>query len=300
MTPYFDVADAVSDWIGIGVGRGGSGLSLGKLSVFLPRFDARLDKMNFADALLDIESTMSIKTDLHLAVLAADAKETIRSATPLLAKQSIKLMTNPEKLKVLIVNSESEILDEFSETEQGASRERVIFASAAYSTELLDMIRHGETDAVEFKEFIRLDDTRDKKVDDIVKAVVSFANTAGGTILIGVADNTEILGVDGQFPNDAKKAQTFVEDYFRAIRELLKKRLNRIPPVEMRSEYFGDKTVFVIRVEEGSAKPYFNLQTREIFVRRGANDVRPDPDTDLRLMLDSRRGEGLDSMGWDR
>ncbi len=89
------------------------------------------------------------------------------------------------------------------------------------------MIRRGETDSVEFKEFIRLDDK--KKAADIVKAVISFANTAGGTILVGVSDDAEVLGVDTHIPHDAKKAKTFDVDYFRGVRELLKQKLNRIP-----------------------------------------------------------------------
>ena len=64
-------------------------------------------------------------------------------------------------------------------------------------------------------------------------------------------------------------------------------RLNRIPPIETRSERIGDKTIFVVQVAEGAAKPYANIQTRETFIRRGGNDVRPDPDTDLRQMFES-------------
>lgn len=49
-----------------------------------------------------------------------------------------------------------------------------------------------------------------------------------------------------------------------------------------------DKTLFIIDVQEGDAKPYFNVQTNEMFIRRGASDVRPNPDTDLKQMLDVR------------
>jgi predicted HTH transcriptional regulator len=64
--------------------------------------------------------------------------------------------------------------------------------------------------------------------------------------------------------------------------------LNRIPRIDIRSERIEDKTLFIVQVEEGDAKPYFNVQTNEIFIRRGASDVRPNPDTDLKQMLDAR------------
>lgn len=199
-------------------------------------------------------------------------------------------MTNPTSLRVFITNDKGEIVDLFGEEQAWATRERVILAGARYSQESMDMIHRGESDTVELKEFIRLDDK--KKASELVKAVISFANTAGGTIFIGVTDDTEIKGVDGYIPHKQNTA-AFEADYFSGIRRLLQQKLNRIPPIETRSERIGDKTVFILRVEEGPAKPYSNVQTRETFVRRGASDVRPDPDTDLRRMLESGRASLL-------
>jgi predicted HTH transcriptional regulator len=45
-----------------------------------------------------------------------------------------------------------------------------------------------------------------KKSNDIVKAVISFANAAGGTILIGVTDDAEIVGIDGNIPHSKDMA----------------------------------------------------------------------------------------------
>ena len=280
LPPYFNAKDAIAEWAGVPVSD--SDGRNRKLLLFIPRFDARLEAMDFSKGVLRINTASSIP-ELHLSVLATDGDTTFRCTQPLQATQEFSLMPNPTQLRIFIVNEKSEILDSFTEDQNWASRERVIFAGARYPTALMDMIRHGETDAVEFKEFIRLDDR--KKSADIVKAVISFANTAGGTILIGVTDDAEILGVDANTPNDSTKAATFEEDYFRSVRELLKQKLNRIPPIEMRAERVGDKTIFVIHIEEGSAKPYVNVQTKETFLRRGASDVRPDPDTELRAML---------------
>jgi hypothetical protein len=219
-------------------------------------------------------------------VLATDGDHTLRFAKALRKKQEFTLMPNPTGLNVFITNKRSEILDSFVEDQRWASGERVIFAGTTYSTELINMIRGGETDSVEFKEFIRLDDK--KKASDIVKAVISFANTAGGMILIGVSDDADIQGIDGHIPHDGKNAKSFEVDYFRGIRELLKQKLNRIPSIETFTERVGDKTIFGIRVSEGSNKPYVNVHTKETFIRRGASDVRPDPDTELRRMFMSR------------
>jgi predicted HTH transcriptional regulator len=86
-----------------------------------------------------------------------------------------------------------------------------------------------------------------------------------------------ILAVDMYIPHDAKEAKTFNVEYFRDVRELLKQKLNRIPPIETFTELIGDKTILVIRVSEGKIKPYVNVQTKETFIRCGGSDVRPDP-----------------------
>jgi schlafen family protein len=290
LTPYFHVRDAIQNWSGVSISD--SDGRFRQFLLFVPRFDARLDALEFSKGVLEIRSSYKVR-GLHLAVLASDGQSTTRLAKPLRKKQRLSLMPNPTSLRLFVVNDKSETLDSFAEEENWSTRHRVIFAGSEYPTELMHMIRGGETDAVEFKEFIRLDDK--KKSADIIKAVISFANTAGGTILIGVTDDAEVVGVDLQVPHDKRKAATFAADYFRSVREVLKQKLNRIPPIEMHTEQIGDKTIFVIRVAEGSAKPYVNVQTKETFLRRGASDVRPDPDTELRNMLGSR---GLMDWQW--
>ena len=68
---------------------------------------------------------------------------------------------------------------------------------------LEDMISEGESDELEFKSTLRWDLNErsvNKKLEDvIVKTVAAFANSQGGTLLIGVADNGEILGLEPDY-----------------------------------------------------------------------------------------------------
>lgn len=296
LPPFFDAKDAVRHWIRVPVGDNDGRFR--RLLLFIPDFTARLGQMSFADGALRVRSSFSQGGALDISMLAADGRETFRKTNRLRKSQTFRLMDNPTSLRVFITDEGGRILDSFSEERMWSSRERVIFAGARYSGASMEMIRRGESDTVEFKVFIRLEDK--KKAAELVKAVISFANTAGGTIFIGVTDDAEIEGIEANVPHDKRKAETFEADYFAAIRRLLQQKLNRIPIIETRSEQIGDKTVFLLRVEEGTAKPYFNVQTREIFIRRGGNDVRPDPDADLRQMVDSGRWQGLLPFGLSR
>ncbi len=66
-----------------------------------------------------------------------------------------------------------------------------------------DLIAEGESDALEFKSTLRWDlreGTASKKLEEVVmKTVAAFANSDGGTLLIGVADNGEIIGLEPDY-----------------------------------------------------------------------------------------------------
>ncbi len=72
-----------------------------------------------------------------------------------------------------------------------------------------DIIRQGESSYVEFKSTLRFNLKANKKDAHIelasLKTVAAFLNTSGGTLLIGVADDGEIEGLEkDEFANDDK------------------------------------------------------------------------------------------------
>ena len=51
-----------------------------------------------------------------------------------------------------------------------------------------DLVRSGETNRIEFKKTL-------PQPEKFAKALVSFANTRGGTILVGVQDDKRFVGI---------------------------------------------------------------------------------------------------------
>jgi hypothetical protein len=68
---------------------------------------------------------------------------------------------------------------------------------------LEELIAEGEDEELEFKSSLRWDfkeQAVNKKLEEvIVKTVAAFANSQGGTLLIGVSDSGEILGLEGDY-----------------------------------------------------------------------------------------------------
>ncbi|MBR6204433.1 MAG: ATP-binding protein [Candidatus Methanomethylophilaceae archaeon] len=66
--------------------------------------------------------------------------------------------------------------------------------------DILDMTSNGESDKLEFKSTIRTNLATgevDKRMEKaVLKTMVAFLNTDGGTLLIGVSDDGEVCGVD--------------------------------------------------------------------------------------------------------
>jgi DNA-binding response OmpR family regulator len=79
--------------------------------------------------------------------------------------------------------------------------------SASHYEKIQSLISSGESERVEFKSTLRWNlkiGRADKSVEKAwLKSVVAFLNTDGGILLIGVADDAEILGTDAdQFESD--------------------------------------------------------------------------------------------------
>ena len=88
-------------------------------------------------------------------------------------------------------------------------------------TRITSIISNGESDNLEFKQSFTLD-TKDpnggknEKVElSALKTIAAFLNTRGGTLLLGIHDKGEILGVEKEiklFGNDTDKYKLFIKD----------------------------------------------------------------------------------------
>ena len=68
---------------------------------------------------------------------------------------------------------------------------------------LEDLIAEGESDELEFKSTLRWDlkeGAVNKKLEEVImKTVAAFANSQGGTLLIGVEDDGKVLGLEADY-----------------------------------------------------------------------------------------------------
>lgn len=133
---------------------------------------------------------------------------------------------------------------------------------------------------VEFKQTV---------VDDIKKEVVAFANTQGGAIYVGIADDGATIGVV-----DYDQVSLQVANM---IRDAIK------PDITMFVQYspviMSDKTVVKIDVQKGADSPYYiakkGLRPEGVYVRQGSSSV-PASESAIRRMIKETDGDTFEVM----
>jgi hypothetical protein len=123
-----------------------------------------------------------------------------------------------------------------------------------------DLMALGESQTVEFKQTARWNvhvGRADKKMEHVIaKTVCGFLNAEGGTLLIGVDDEGQPVGIDLDLSTLGSKANA--DGYELFLRQLLDTTLSITTAgiVRLRFERVGDKDVCVVAVA-ASGKPVF-------------------------------------------
>jgi hypothetical protein len=139
------------------------------------------------------------KSDTH----AADYLATVKAKFP----KALELQCIPEDPELWKIENYEKFLEERRQMlakHLNAFLEKITATGETVApVSLEDMIAEGESDELEFKSTLRWDlkeGTVNKKLEDvIIKTVAAFANSEGGSVLIGVDDDGKVLGLDPDY-----------------------------------------------------------------------------------------------------
>ena len=134
-------------------------------------------------------------------------------------------------------------------------------------------IRNLIGEATEYDKKISLEA---KKPKSWCKSVSAFANTLGGALIFGIADDEEIIGLEN--PNDDAEK----------ISEIIKSRLDPIPEFRLRFEQVEDgKVLIILDIFKGEETPYYYSGdgVLEAYVRVGNESVKTTATELKRLVL---------------
>jgi len=119
---------------------------------------------------------------------------------------------------------------------------------------------------------------------NIIKTVVAFANTKGGTLYIGVADDGSIIGL----PNPDKVLRQTTS----SVRDSIKPDVTLF--IDYKTETREGKNVIRVSVQKGTKPPYYlsgkGIRPEGVFVRDGSSTV-PATETAIYKMIKESGGE---------
>lgn len=143
-------------------------------------------------------------------------------------------------------------------------------AEPVKTASIAELIEGGETGAVEFKSTLRTNlhtGQPDEKMHlSALKTITGFLNAKGGTLLIGVSDNGEVLGLSADgFPNEDKMGLHLVN--------LIRDRIGDIflPYTHPHFEEQDGVRVLAVRCEQGPKAAFVKDGNQQRFFVRGGN-----------------------------
>jgi hypothetical protein len=143
--------------------------------------------------------------------------------------------------------------------------------------EVKELILTGENDKLEIKSTLRFD-LRENKINKkleyvIAKTISAFLNTEGGTLIIGVDDDGNVLGLEKDFQTLSKQDKDGFELH---LRQIIKKYLgeNFEKYIKITFPKVDEKEICVIKILK-SGKPVFvqHEGNEQFFVRNGNSSI---------------------------
>lgn len=140
--------------------------------------------------------------------------------------------------------------------------------------DLKNLIATGESSFLEFKHKVA-------SPEKIAREIAAFANTNGGTILIGVSDNGELVGTE-----------SYMEEEF-WLEEAAKL---CVPAIDIHMELLniGNKDIVIVEVPEAEKKPIYlkGKKRRKVFVRQADESMLANEELIEVMKLESQE-EGI-------
>ncbi len=141
------------------------------------------------------------------------------------------------------------------------------------------LLEKGEGFFIEFKQTLRYDARKgeiSRELEKMVlKTIVAFLNAEGGTLLIGVNDDAEIVGLDNDYKTLTKKDRDGFENHMTMLVKTLIG-LSFTKYVTVRFDSIDGKDICIVIVKEGHKPAYLhNGDKKEDFFVRVGNSTQP-------------------------
>jgi hypothetical protein len=247
--PHFpDAHSAIKYYMGLDVRNHYSSIFL-----FLPNYQLKIDKLTIGSEHLELRITINgITQEELIGKLYYEKEECIKiedfkiNENPI----SIRISFIPDIMSIYLLKNDGEVLDFRRNYLKWPSSSKDVNIEVK-ENDVIDLIKQGENQYVEFKQELN------KETEKFAMAAVAFANGEGGAILFGVDDNANIVGVKEKIGDSLTRS--------------LSSRCEPFIEHDVKTVTVEDKTIVVVRINEGKNKPYA-LRDKGVYIRSGSTN----------------------------
>ena len=141
------------------------------------------------------------------------------------------------------------------------------YLRSVQQTSTQDLIAQGEGEFIEFKSTLRWNlkaEKKDKNITHaITKTIAAFLNSDGGILLVGVADDGEVLGLDADRFENEDKMLLFLTDTIKTQLGTL-----HLEHINFHTETIAGKDMLRVDVQAGSCLLYTSPSPRDATLSR--------------------------------
>jgi schlafen family protein len=289
LTPYVTIADAASSWcFGRGEHYGGSFRERGKLCVVAPETRARVVDVSLrTDSLCAVvQGSLSLSAEVQF-VFSGEGTATRRESLPVSGPGPHELLVGDPsrlgRLDIFVVDRSNDPVCHVALWMRHLRDEEQRHPIPGVETEL----EAGETEEVEFKPWLDKDKEVTKKLREIVRSIIAFANTKGGRVYVGVDDEGVPLGISAARKVGGSSPEEALDITRKMIDRAVRNTIIPVPDFSIDTVEAHGHPLLAVNVKSGPSTPYASEQN-DIYVRRGATNRRPEPRTELAPLFNSR------------
>lgn len=250
--PHFpDRESAIQYFFGIDIRN----FNRGNVLFFLPNYHIKIENITISSEHIDLEIIKNGISQEEIIGKLYYEKDDLIKINDFEIDDNHKVINIdfiPDVISIYLLRKNGEVLDFrkiYSKYPSAASDNVTIEIK---ENDIKELIKQGENQNVEFKKQLN------KEKGEFLESIVAFANTKGGAVIIGVDDNSNIIG------HGPENIESVIFNTIRSHCEPF------IEP-DVKEVKINERPIIVVRINEGNNKPY-NLKDKGVYVRKGSTD----------------------------
>jgi hypothetical protein len=288
--PYYpDSTEAARDWLPFPIYNGVNDARNGRVAFLLPEARAYFTGASFSEGIINVRVGGHAIMKSRYLVKGAYWKTgsmTHFESDVIDGVAAVAVPENVERLDYLLIDSGGKFYD-FQTQDRYSNSGLSTMDPTSIENDLIQTILtvclNGEGAQIEFKPFVYVkekvgENKRDGKLLEILKTIVSFANTRGGRVYIGINDDCSIAGVrDGiRKWSEAEVTDAILDRYCGILTNWIRGQVVGDFHARLSHVRIDDEYVIMAEIAEAQKKPIEISNDRHLYVRSGANN-RPLP-----------------------